>query len=70
MLVAEIAELQGAVGTLDELFYARLRFAELFGGLPQQLYAFFEEAERRIQIEPFALQLPDNLLKARKVRFE
>lgn len=67
---AEIAELQDAVGSLDELLDAALCFVELAGRQSEKLYAFFEEGEGPRELEPATLQLGDDLVKTSKVGFE
>src|SRR5215207_3413805 len=59
----EIRKLELTVGVLHEKLHARLGARELGTGRAQSLDPFFEQLEGRLQLEPVALQLGDDLLQ-------
>jgi hypothetical protein len=70
MLGVEIPQLQHAVGTLDQLLYARFGFAELLGCQAKELDSLFKETEGGVEVEPLSFELGDDLLQTLKVRFK
>src|ERR671932_2117211 len=68
--VAEVVELEGAIGLLPQLHHLRFGRRELSRRRAQPLDPLLEQAQRAIEGEVLALQLGDDLLEAPDVRLE